>query len=632
MKLEKTVTIGLVALLVTSVLAVAFVNASDLADVRSESEQPVLSEGNGTPDDPYMIYDVYDLQEMKDELTAHYTLANDIDASNTNGWNDGAGFDPVGDWENRFTGSLDGNDYAITGLYIDRPNSWYIGLFGFVGLGGEVRNVDVIDAYVSGRYYIAGLAGYNSGNVDNSYARGDVNGDRVGGLVGGNEGTVSNCYAAGNVSGFIDVGGLVGENSGTVSNSYATGTVNSTGVYVGGLVGENSGTVSNSFATSNVSGFVYVGGLVGGNEGTVSNSFYNIDSVLINDGHHITIGGIFDAQYQDWYSSDLYLDIADYSETLVPSGNYYEIRDIDGLRDILGFAGKEGYKFRVAGDINLSTVPGLYIPYLNVEFDGDNYTLSDLFIDMPFAVKIGMFGHVGSDGEVRNIGVADANVSGYTHVGLLVGGNWEGTVSNSYSTGTVSGDRRVGGLLGENSGTVSNSYSTGTVSGDRRVGGLLGENSGTVSNSYSTGTVSGDRRVGGLVGENSGTVSNSFYELETTGQFDTGKGEPKTTEEMMDIRTFTDDANWDIIGVADPDDRNTDYVWNIVDGETYPFLSGIIPPDEDDNGDDDAPGMGLMMCIVAISIALVSFKLKKGGADTEPAEDSLERYEIDENT
>jgi hypothetical protein len=41
---------------------------------------------------------------------------------------------------------------------------------------------------------------------------------------------------------------------------------------------------------------------------------------------------------------------------------------------------------------------------------------------------------------------------------------------------------------------------------------------------------------------------------------------------MQDISTFTG-AAWDIIAVANPGERNTSYIWNIVDGETYPFLS-----------------------------------------------------------
>ncbi len=56
--------------------------------------------------------------------------------------------------------------------------------------------------------------------------------------------------------------------------------------------------------------------------------------------------------------------------------------------------------------------------------------------------------------------------------------------------------------MGRNSGTVSECYSTGSVSGGWYVGGLVGENYyGTVSECYSVGSVSGSGNVGGLVGE-----------------------------------------------------------------------------------------------------------------------------------
>ena len=98
-----------------------------------------------------------------------------------------------------------------------------------------------------------------------------------------------------------------------------------------------------------------------------------------------------------------------------------------------------------------------------------------------------------------------------------MGGNeheWEGiegTMSDCYSTGSVTGKDSIGGLVGRNSATVSNSYSSSNVTGEEYVGGLLGSSGGTVSNSYSTGSVTGYERVGGLVGDNNGPVSNSFY-------------------------------------------------------------------------------------------------------------------------
>jgi hypothetical protein len=178
------------------------------------------------------------------------------------------------------------------------------------------------------------------------------------------------------------------------------------------------------------------------------------------------------------------------------------------------------------------------------------------------------------------------SVTGYTWVGGLTGGNL-GTVSNSYSTADVTGEYSVGGLAGGNYGAVgvpglaagdfigslSNSYSTGDVTGNEEVGGLVGLNDGgTVSNSYSTGSVSGNEDVGGLVGRNYGTVLDSFWDIETSGQATSDGGTGKTTAQMQDITTFSG-ASWDIIGVDEPDDRNTDYIWNIVNEVTYPFLS-----------------------------------------------------------
>ncbi|GAG01401.1 unnamed protein product, partial [marine sediment metagenome] len=95
---------------------------------------------------------------------------------------------------------------------------------------------------------------------------------------------------------------------------------------------------------------------------------------------------------------------------------------------------------------------------------------------------------------------------------------------------------------------------------------------GTVSNSYSTGSVTGENHVGGLVGLNEeGTVSNSFWDTETSGQSTSDGGTGKNTTKMKDIATFSG-AAWDIIAV-DPGSTNTTYIWNIVDTVTYPFLS-----------------------------------------------------------
>ena len=547
MFLERTNVMVVVMLLFSSLFGMVFESIGEVTEQIAVSIDGCSTCGNGTEEDSYLIYDVYDLQAMRDDLEAHYALANDIDASETVEWNDGAGFEPVGKyvWDDpsaSFTGSFDGRNHTITGLYINRSETSYIGLFGHIDFLGMVKNVGVLNNNFTGYRYVGGLAGGNIGTISNSYTSGDVSGDKnIGGLVGYHTGAVSYSHAMGNVNGDWNVGGLTGLNEGgkvydsyaivtvsggtnvggftgynwgRVENSYATGNVNGNN-NVGGLVGRDSGKVTNSYAEGHINGVSGVGGLVGlYSRGSITNSHYNIEEVLINGDHHVTLGGLFYDQYHDWFDSGFTLDISDYSDTLVPSGDHYEISCADGLRDLLGFADRGGYKFHLTADIDLSGEPGLYIPFLAADFFGNNYTISNLHIDMPFAAYVGMFGYV-YNSVILDIRVVDAEVSGDWRVGGLIGSG--GTVSNSYATGVVSGDKDVGGLIGSG-GTVDNSYSTANVSGDERVGGLVGTNGGTIENSYATGYVDGGDSVGGLVGYNGGTIENSY----ATGHVDGG--------------------------------------------------------------------------------------------------------------
>jgi hypothetical protein len=240
-------------------------------------------------------------------------------------------------------------------------------------------------------------------------------------------------------------------------------------------------------------------------------------------------------------------------------------------------------------------------------FDGQGHEIGDLFINRPDQDYVGLFGHISwvryidNVGVVENVGMVAADVTGSTMVGALAGHN-AGTVNNSYSSGSVSGYERVGGLVGWNQATLSNSYSSCDVTGSTRVGGLTGDNwyyRGIVSNSYSTGSATGSTRVGGLVGinyyggvtdsystgsvagstdvgglvgYNTATVSNSFWDIQTSGKATSDGGTGKTTTEMKSMATFSG-AGWNTATVTNPDARNPDYVWNIVEGATYPFLS-----------------------------------------------------------
>jgi hypothetical protein len=273
----------------------------------------LFSGGNGTAEDPYQIGDWWQLDNVRNYLSSHFVVINDLD-SNSIGYtelasataHDGKGWQPIGVNNDTFVGSFDGQGYEVCDLFINRPDESEVGLFGAVGEGGVIGNVGVngnvtgydnaggvvgknegtiSNSYANcraiGNYNVGGLVGKNDnseGTVTNSYATGNVTGaDNVGGLVGWNrEGRMSNSYATGRVTGDNNVGGLVGKNSDTAGNSYATGRVTGSD-NVGGLVGrnDNTGNVTNSYSTGSVTGSTHVGGLMGRNYGTVSNSFWD---------------------------------------------------------------------------------------------------------------------------------------------------------------------------------------------------------------------------------------------------------------------------------------------------------------------------------------------------------------------
>ncbi|MBE0431628.1 MAG: hypothetical protein IBX67_07355 [Dehalococcoidia bacterium] len=201
---------------------------------------------------------------------------------------------------------------------------------------------------------------------------------------------------------------------------------------------------------------------------------------------------------------------------------------------------------------------------------GDNSgTVSNSYSNGSVTGSTGVGGLVGRNSGTVTHSHSAGNVTGHWGVGGLVGWNREGIVGDSYATATVTGPW-AGGLVGDNNGTVRNSYSTGTVSGGNYVGGLVGNNKGIVRNCYSVGRVSGTERVGGLVGaHDTGGVLSSFWDVETSGMEESAGGTGKTTADMMDITTFT---RWDIVAVG-LGETDATYTWNIVDGQTYPFLS-----------------------------------------------------------
>lgn len=248
-------------------------------------------DGSGTEGSPYLIRDREDLLAIANAVNGGDTLQGkfflqmkDIDLEDDEPWPT-IGI-TINNAAHQFRGVFNGGDNNISGLYVNRGDD-DAGLFGYVGEDGVIKNVHVKDGYVSGTYWVGGIAGRNYGIVEYCSFSGEVYGGQqfAGGIVGDNHGLVSYCCNEGDVDFNQIGGGVVGRNSGgTVENCYNRGYVCSNNIvrgYAGGVVGENTAgsTVDNCYSDgwveSNNDGMA-CGAIVGANGAgsTVKNCYY----------------------------------------------------------------------------------------------------------------------------------------------------------------------------------------------------------------------------------------------------------------------------------------------------------------------------------------------------------------------
>jgi hypothetical protein len=241
----------------------------------SVTMDPLGVSGSGdSTDDPYQVSSLEILEAINsnsDCWSKHYILTADIDASSTDDGN--SGFEPIGNSTTKFTGSFDGDGHTISGLYINRSGTQYIGLFGYVNSSTyEIKDLGLTGVDITGGNNTGCLAGQlYMGTVTNCHCTGSVSGgDTVGGLVGGHyHDTISRSYSTAEVAGSGNqVGGLIGHNEASVSRCYSTGNVTGSGSNIGGFIGRIGSTgslilIADNYSWGNVSGNDYVGGFVG---------------------------------------------------------------------------------------------------------------------------------------------------------------------------------------------------------------------------------------------------------------------------------------------------------------------------------------------------------------------------------
>ena len=304
---------------------------------------------------PFMICTLTQLDAMRTALNKHFKLAANIDASSTRTMNAGAGWNPVGETNAlSFLGSFDGNSYTIDGLYIFRPVTNFIGLFGTTcrdlgtwtdcGISGNhaefLRNVRITNAKVSGKsdvgilvgraYYnnisgvavsgeVSGLEGTGGiagqlnesdvANVSASPIMVSAGGETIGGVAGGaHNARIANCYVTGLVmagrnsgNASSSAGGIIGwSGNGTVDKCFFVGSVHGYGYNVGGILGGSgwggqTGTVTDSYVVGQINGSWWTGGLIGiAKDYSLSRSYMRGSVSAYSDSRQV--GGVIGAK------------------------------------------------------------------------------------------------------------------------------------------------------------------------------------------------------------------------------------------------------------------------------------------------------------------------------------------------
>ncbi len=272
----------------------------------SASTTTSFAGGNGTKTDPYLIKTKEQLDNVRNNLDAHYKLITDIEftkADFTKGgdfYNNSEGWEPIGTNDFMFTGTFDGNNHTITGLTITatvpQNLSQQFGLFGYV-YNGTIKNL---------KMYSTDINIFNKGAVD------------VGGIVGSlHQGSIDNCYIQGKIFVKTDIyscstyaGGIVGEAwDSSIVNVQNTAHITTTGDdRVGGICGSTNAYIKNATNYGNISGTTMVAGIIA--------SFFG--EALTRCTNHGKIESVFhdDIDYNGAYAGGIAAYFAAYEITL----------------------------------------------------------------------------------------------------------------------------------------------------------------------------------------------------------------------------------------------------------------------------------------------------------------------------
>lgn len=428
------------------------------------------------------IYTATDLDNIRKNMRGKYILMNDIDlkeATSENGdfFNDGKGWEPIGDVNDHFGGTLDGNGYVISGLTIDYASEEdyvYVGLFGhtyfsvFKNITLEDASIKVArihESYDSNIYNtgvnIGGVAGsLQDGQLLNSSFRGSIHFSNIYG------------YTFEHASHTAHVGGLVGH----VASSEILNSSN-----YGSITGES----KNQDATSKNSGSDFVGGIAGYLQESEASNVHNYGDLDISSkpsetGGRAYVGGVTGSA----------------QSSIISNGS--------NDANVLAEANYMGHAGGIAGEANqlVSSLPSMIKNSTNSGVIRSNPD-SNSYIN--YAGGIVGRSEDSSLMELKNSGSVLGNYAGGI-AGSSSGKNDVHTMELNENSGDIEGEDRAGGIAGSAANiSLKHSSNTGSVKGTvgstAEAGGIVGElYLASVSESENKGGING-QIAGGIAGD-----------------------------------------------------------------------------------------------------------------------------------
>ena len=514
--------------------------------------------GSGTESDPFRVSSKEDLDKVRLNLDAHYYQTADItftEADFAMGgafYNDGKGFEPIGNMNEFFTGEYYGEDHSIYNLYINRNDDYEAGLFGITS--GQVwylhiRNGDIKGSWAGG---VVGCAAYGS-HLEMLSFSGTVEGEIAGGICGGidDSGFYDSCMNYGTIIG-SDIGGISSYSRyGSVSNSFNTGKL--IGTYaVGGILGSivESAPVEACYSIGILTCDTdRIGGIVGYFDSTnIENDSSQNNYYLASPYYQGTKDGdkqgaftpLSNAQMQsqesytgfdfnDWWSiseNNVY-KFPYFMHSSVPAAAgiflegkgtaaepflIYTKNDLSNIRYNMTSHYKlmnsiffsetdaDGNSFEPIGGV-FTTPGGIYIDdCFKGHFDGQGYTISGFQINQSEMSNVGLFGSV-SQATLKNIHIYNADIKGDSYVGGIAGFVNQSTLEACSFNGNIQGRVNIGGIAGacDQNTLVKRCLNYGILDGYQFIGGITGYlRTSKVEDCFNCGTLTGNNYVGGI--------------------------------------------------------------------------------------------------------------------------------------